>query len=126
MTRGRVLLLEDDLALRGLLVEALVGEDFDVQAFETIAQVVAAAHEHAGDVVVADYWGDSQRTLEATDREEIQRLGAIVPTVLLTGRSWAADNTALQLGARALIRKPFDLDYLLETVERVLTESAQA
>jgi DNA-binding response OmpR family regulator len=42
--------------------------------------------------------------------------------VLLTGRTWAADTTAQELGARALIRKPFDLDNLLETIELVVAE----
>jgi DNA-binding NtrC family response regulator len=43
--------------------------------------------------------------------------------VLLTGRSWAAETNAEELGVRALIRKPFDLDHLLQTVERALCES---
>jgi DNA-binding response OmpR family regulator len=35
MTRGPVLLLEDDTALRGLLMEALLGEGYEVIAFES-------------------------------------------------------------------------------------------
>jgi DNA-binding response OmpR family regulator len=46
--------------------------------------------------------------------------------ILLTGRSWAADMTATELGVRALIRKPFDLDNLLQTVEGVLSGEIQA
>jgi DNA-binding NtrC family response regulator len=42
--------------------------------------------------------------------------------VLLTGRTWAADTTAEELGARALIRKPFDLDRLLQIVEAAVAE----
>jgi DNA-binding NtrC family response regulator len=120
MTRGQVLLLEDDLALRGLLEEALVGEDFEVHAAVSYAEVRDVAARQAADLVIADFWGDSQRSLPEDERQEIRELGALLPLVLLTGRSWAADTTAAELGARALIRKPFDLDHLLQTVERAL------
>ncbi|MBV9543073.1 MAG: DNA-binding response regulator, partial [Chloroflexi bacterium] len=42
MSRARVLLLEDDMALRGLLHEALVAEDFDVLGFENVEDLRAA------------------------------------------------------------------------------------
>lgn len=124
MSRDRVLLLEDDLSLRGLLIEALAGEGFDVQACDSFPQIRNAAAEGQGDVVVADFWGVSQHTLPDAERQEIRQLGALVPLVLLTGRSWAVNMSARDLGAGALIRKPFDLDELLQTIERVLTETA--
>jgi two-component system nitrogen regulation response regulator GlnG len=122
MTRRRVLLLEDDLALRGLLLEALIGEGLDVRACESFPQLRAAAASGEGDLVVADFWGGSQRTLPENERREIRDLCSLVPVVLLTGRTWAADTTAQELGARALIRKPFDLDHLLQTVEVVVAD----
>jgi two-component system, NtrC family, nitrogen regulation response regulator GlnG len=122
MTRHRALLLEDDVALRDLLVEALGGEGFDVCACDSFEQVLDAAAKGAADVVVADFWGGSQRTLPDSDREEIRELCSYLPVVLLTGRTWAADTSAEELGARALIRKPFDLDYLLKTVETTVAE----
>jgi DNA-binding response OmpR family regulator len=70
--------------------------------------------------VVADFWGGSQRTLPDNELQEIRQLGSFLPVVLLTGRTWAADITASELGARALIRKPFDLDNLLQAVDSAL------
>jgi len=43
MTRHRALLLEDDLALRDLLLEALGGEGFEVHACDSFEQVLEAA-----------------------------------------------------------------------------------
>jgi two-component system, NtrC family, nitrogen regulation response regulator GlnG len=120
MSRGRVLLLEDDVALRGLLQEALQAEDFDVDVFDSYAQLRQAAAEQRGDVVVADFWGGGQRSLLDTDRTEIAELASLLPLILLTGRSWAADMTAGELGTRAIIRKPFDLDELMRTLEGAL------
>jgi two-component system nitrogen regulation response regulator GlnG len=123
MTRGRVLLLEDDAALRGLLMEALVDEGFDASVCESFAELREAAARGDGDIIVADFWGGSQRTLPENEREEIRELCSFAPVVLLTGRSWAAETNASELGVRALIRKPFDLDNLLQTIDRVLAGS---
>ncbi len=123
MLRRRVLLLEDDLALHSLLHEALAGEGFDVRSCDTFQEVRAAAAEHDADLVVADFWGGSQRSLPESERQEIHELCSFLPVVLLTGRTWAADTSAQELGARALIRKPFDLDHLLDTVEHAFSEA---
>src|SRR5262245_19807603 len=109
MTRGRVLLLEDDAALRGLLLEVLALEDFVVVQCDSYEEILRAAEAEEGDIIVADFWGGSQRTLDEDGRGQIQALTALRPVILLTGRSWAGETTAGELGARALMRKPFDL-----------------
>ena len=120
--RRRALLLEDDVALRELLVEAFVGEGYEVQSCDSFAEIREAAARAEADVVIADFWGGSQRTLPESDRDEIRELCSYLPVVLLTGRSWAADTTAEELGANALIRKPFDLEVLLRTVDRAVPD----
>jgi two-component system, NtrC family, nitrogen regulation response regulator GlnG len=120
--RRRALLLEDDVALRELLVEALGGEGFDVRQYHSFHEIRDAAAAGDGDIVVADFWGGSQRTLPESDRQEIRELCSYLPVVLLTGRTWAAETSATELGARALVRKPFDLDELLAIVEAAVAE----
>jgi DNA-binding response OmpR family regulator len=117
MTSRRALLLEDDIALRELLVDALAGEGFQVRTCNSFEEVRAAAARGDAELVVADFWGGSQRTLPESDRDEIRELCSYLPVILLTGRTWAADITAEELGAHAVIRKPFDLDFLLRTAE---------
>ena len=117
MDRRRALLLEDDVALRELLLEAFDGEDIEVVICESFVEVREAARRREADIVVADFWGGSQRTLPQSDRDDIRELASYLPMILLTGRTWAADTTAEELGARALLRRPFDLDDLLRTIE---------
>src|SRR5690348_6377284 len=124
MARRRALLLEDDVALRELLLEAFASEDIDVRTCDGFEQVRMAAARREADLVVADFWGGSQRTLPQSDRDDIRELCSYLPTILLTGRTWAAETTAEELGAHALIRKPFDLDNLLRTVELVVKPQA--
>jgi DNA-binding response OmpR family regulator len=122
LTGRRALLLEDDVALRDLLLEALSGEGFEVRPLSSFREVRDAAARSEADIVVADFWGGSQRTLPEGERQEIRELCSYLPVVLLTGRTWAAETTAEELGARALIRKPFDLDHLLQIVEATVAE----
>src|SRR5436305_13828020 len=112
MSRRRALLLEDDHALRDLLVEALLGEGFEVRPYDSFAEIREAALRREGEIVIADFWGGSQLALPDTERAEILELCSHLPVILLTGRTWAADTSATELGVRALIRKPFDLDNL--------------
>lgn len=123
MTRRRAIVLEDDQALRDLLIEALAGEGLEVAAAASFQEIRQAAARGDAEIVIADFWGGSQRTLPDSDRDEIRELCSYLPVILLTGRTWAADTSAEELGARALIRKPFDLDYLLRAVEAAVPSS---
>jgi DNA-binding NtrC family response regulator len=123
MAGRRALLLEDDSALRDLLLEAFASENLDVRACETFEEVRDLAARSEADLVVADFWGGSQRTLPDSDRDDIRELCSYLPVILLTGRTWASETSAEELGAHALIRKPFDLDDLLQTVEQAVKAS---
>jgi DNA-binding response OmpR family regulator len=117
MARRRALLLEDDVALRDLLLEAFATENVDVRTCDSYEEVREAAARAEADIVIADFWGGSQRSLPDSDRDDIRELCSYLPVILLTGRTWAAETSAEELGAHALIRKPFDLDDLLRTVQ---------
>lgn len=120
MSRGRVLLLEDDLALCGLLEEALASEHLEVLSCDSFESLFKAAQARSGDVVVADFWGGAHRALDDVARQQLRELGQLLPVVLLTGRSWAVGTTAEELGVRAIVHKPFDLNDLIETVNGIL------
>jgi DNA-binding response OmpR family regulator len=94
MSRGRVLLLEDDPALRGLLLEVLGLEDFDVRQCDSYEEIRRAAAAEQGDIIVADFWGGAQRTLNDDGRQQIRELTELLPVILLTGRTWASETTA--------------------------------
>jgi two-component system nitrogen regulation response regulator GlnG len=120
MAGRRALLLEDDGALRDLLLEAFSSEDIDVRTCDSFEEVRDLAARSEADLVVADFWGGSQRTLPQSDRDDIRELCSYLPVILLTGRTWASETSAEELGAHALIRKPFDLDDLLRSVEQAV------
>jgi two-component system phosphate regulon response regulator PhoB len=124
MAGRRALLLEDDVALRDLLLEAFASEDIEVRTCDTFEEVRDRAARSEADLVIADFWGGSQRVLPQSDRDDIRELCSYLPVILLTGRTWASETSAEELGAHALIRKPFDLDDLLRTIELVVNPQA--
>jgi len=74
---------------------------------------------------MVDFWGDSYTTLASDERDLLADFAQTVPTVLITGRNWASEEVAHELGLAALVRKPFDLDEVSEVV-RVWMAQAQA
>ena len=122
MAIGSVLLLEDDPIIRDM-VEAILSDDgHSVRVCGSFAQLldVAAMTPHA--VALADFWGMSHQTLSGDERGQVERLARTVPTILVTGRGWATDEAAHELGALAVVPKPCDVDHLSDLVTSSLTQ----
>ena len=102
MTVGpRVLLMEDQEVLLALLEELLTDDGIAVTVSRSLAETYAAAASGAIAVAVVDSWGASHETLEPAERQQIQHLAQLVPTVLVSGRVWARHVTAQELGRGA-------------------------
>jgi DNA-binding response OmpR family regulator len=113
---GPILVVDDDVAIRSTIAEILRLEGYSVRTAENGAEALKIFDEVRPRLVVLDMrmpildgWGFA-RGMKAR--------GINVPTLVLTaapaGRAWANE-----IGAQAHISKPFDLDVLVETVERL-------
>jgi len=117
---ARILLVEDDPGLRDALAEVLSERGYVVScAADGLAALAELAELPAPSVIlldlampVMDGW-----TFRAEQRRD-PRL-ADIPTIVLSA-SLDADPRSLDgLDPAAMLSKPFDLDRLLDTVERV-------
>jgi DNA-binding NtrC family response regulator len=108
--RRRVLVWEDDAALRSLLLDPLADDGYAVTVCSSLVELQRAASQGLGDVAVADSWGPSHRALNGEEREQIGQLGRHVPTVLLASRGWAHQTTAAELGVSVLLLEPMDIE----------------
>ena len=115
-----VLVVEDDPAVRAFVVEALHDEGYPVQVARDGAEAITALHEGAPPpdrlcLVLLDMM------LPKADGVDVLRaladLGAYVPVVAMSADR-ARLSEARAAGAQATVAKPFDLDRLIETVER--------
>lgn len=114
-TQCRVAVIEDDPDIRELLVEVLSDSDIGVDAAEHPA---ALSPSWSGDAIITD--GFTLPYRRANARELVRRLRERfgVPVVILTGQPEAVKD-ARELGAVAVITKPFDIGDLVATVRRV-------
>jgi two-component system, NtrC family, response regulator AtoC len=127
--KARILIVDDDAPVRDVLREFLDGEDYTVIEASNGMQaldLLSGSEEQLPDLVLLD---NKMPDLEGTEvLERMLEQGIDVPVILVTGNS-SANLTirAIQQGAAdyltkqtEAVNKPFDLDQLLETIQRVL------
>ncbi len=119
-----VLIVEDDDALRALLVTILADEGYRLHAVTDGVQALHVIARQSPAVIVLD------ALMPVMDGEEFARIYHALPPphapiVLLTsavGASGAAE-LGIRLGAAAVIRKPFNVDDFVATVKRFTSGS---
>ena len=119
---GTVLLLEDDNSLRRLLTFVLTEDGHDVRPCESAEEIRDLAAATPDALAVVDFWGDSHARLASDEWDQLADFAQTVPTVLVTGRDWASEEVAHELGLAALVRKPFDLDEVSEVVRSCVAQ----
>ena len=112
---GPIAIFDDDATVLGLLQDVLESEGFAVIVCRSPLELHQAAIRGAT-LAITDSWGPGHRMLDQAEREQIMALARLVPTVLASGRAWAAEVSAAELGLAALLPKPFDLQALLDVV----------
>ena len=118
----RIVVAEDERAVRESLTRALALEGYDVQSVADGAQALEALRERPADVVVLDVMMPVVDGLTACRvlRSEKNR----VPILLLTARTETSDRVAgLDAGADDYLPKPFALDELLARLRALLRRS---
>ncbi|MBV9578082.1 MAG: hypothetical protein JO057_05780 [Chloroflexi bacterium] len=112
-----VFLAEDNAPLRDLLCEALQDEGHQVFILPDMESVAEFAHTLGHGLAIVDGCGNSFAALHAVDRSRISSLATNVPTILITGRAWADTIDGNDLGLAGLLKKPLELQHLLELVD---------
>jgi CheY-like chemotaxis protein len=116
---ARILLVEDDPALRGTLAEVLEERGYEVVCAEHGADALShLGDEPAPNVILLDL---AMPVMDGWSFRNVQRKDprlASIPTVILSA-TLSADPRALDgLDADAALPKPFTLERLIETVQR--------
>jgi CheY-like chemotaxis protein len=123
--RRRLLVAEDDPAFRRYLHDALTAEGYEVveakHGIELLDQLNFASQDDDClgnfDVVVTDYHLPGLTGLEVL--EGLAAAGAAGRVVVISAfADEATVKWAISIGASAMLAKPFQLDELLEAIER--------
>src|SRR5512132_3366743 len=117
--RKRVLVIDDDLPLRGMLAAALRQHGFQVLLAGDGAEGHRALTIHNPDVILLDLampdvngWDFLQRL------QETGHLGTI-PIVVVSAHVTVQPQALLQMGVAAILPKPFNLSDLIDVIESV-------
>jgi two-component system sensor histidine kinase/response regulator len=122
--KARLLVIEDDAAMRGLTVETLEEEGYSVEAAADGPSGIALAHELRPDLILCDIMMtglDGYAVLAGLRRDPVS---ATTPVIFLTGMG---ESTALrkgmELGADDYLAKPFSRAGLVRAVAARLSRS---
>ena len=120
----RVLLVDDDVELTGLLGEFLAGEGFEVAVAADGEAAVQAALSSSPDLVILDVMLPRLNGFEVLRRI---RERSSVPVIMLTARGEAVDRiVGLELGADDYLPKPFNPRELAARARAVLRRARGA
>jgi DNA-binding response OmpR family regulator len=124
MARRRILVIEDDPAIRQVVVDALELEGYQPLEAGSFPDGLAAATRQDLDLLLLDLvlpGGDGLALLA-----ELRLARPTLPVIILTARGEEDDRVeGLRLGADDYVVKPFGVKELLARVEAVLRRSAE-
>ena len=124
----RILIADDDSAIRGMLRDYLEGEGFDVDEAATGTEVLTALDgEGAPDLVLMDVRMPDKSGIDVLREVSASRDGQL-PLIIMTAYGTAnVAIEAMQLGAYDYITKPFSMEELQMRIKAILkrTEKAQ-
>jgi DNA-binding response OmpR family regulator len=123
MTHGRILVVDDDSDIRGLVRELLDRRGFAVTEAKDGQEALRRVFEERPDLVVLDVampgldgWATLERIRELSD----------VPVVMLTAKATELEKTrGLRAGADDYVTKPFGRQELLARIEGLLRRTGR-
>ncbi len=117
-----ILVVDDDLELRGALVEQLaLYEEFNIEQASNTAQALGVTRKNPPDLVIMDVGlpdMDGREGVKLMRREGFKR-----PVIMLTGQDGEADTVlGLEAGANDYVSKPFKFSVLLARIRAHLRQ----
>jgi two-component system cell cycle response regulator DivK len=119
--KARILSVEDNAPLAQVMRTFLESQDFDVLEAADGEAAVRMAEETRPDLILMDVQLPLLSGFEATRRIRQKFALASIPIIAVTGFAMEQDAaSAYAVGCNAYITKPYDMDELLATIQRLL------
>lgn len=122
MSAYKILLADDEIALRFLLTETLSDEGYDITEVEDGLQAVQHLEKNIYDLVILDYMMPERTGVEVCEwLRSSKSPNRDLPVILLTAKALEKDKEkAKSAGASTYIVKPFSPMQLVDTVRQMV------
>lgn len=121
MSKGVVLVADDDNAIRTVLNQALKRAGFDVRITSNFSTLMQWVSNGDGDCVVSDVIMPDGDAFEILPK--IQGMRSDLPVILISAQNtFMTALKAQEAGAYEYLPKPFDLDTLTQITQRAISE----
>jgi DNA-binding response OmpR family regulator len=125
VSKVKIVLIDDEPDTIELMKAFLELYEFEVIGVTTGADGMQAINEHHPALLILDLMLPDIDGYELCETLRTQPETANLPIVMVTARtSWAEQRRGFQAGCDRYIRKPIDLNFLLDEIRAVLSERA--
>lgn len=114
----KILVVDDEADLREIVSSELEFMGANVFTAENVTEAQKILKENKIDLVISDIRMPGGTGIDLLDHIKTQ-YSTLLPVILITGFADITNEGAYALGAEALIHKPFKLDELLQTAEKL-------
>jgi two-component system phosphate regulon response regulator PhoB len=122
---GRILIVEDEQAIREMVCLALKQGGYDCQEAADTSEAVQCILEGIPDLILLDWMLPGMSGIDYARKLRHDKLTQGIPVIMLTARSQEADKVrGLETGADDYITKPFSTRELLARIKALLRRSA--
>ena len=121
MQAAKILIVDDETAIRDMIRMGLEMADFDCYEAADITEAYALTHDHSPDLILLDWMLPGGSGIELLRRLKKDEVTAGIPVIMLTAKA-SEDNKiqGLETGADDYIAKPFAPRELAARIKAVL------
>ncbi len=120
-SKGKILIADDEIDLRTLLTRVLANEGYDVKEASDGEEALKLIQIQKFDIAILDIKMPQVSGIEVL--KKMQHTSPTTQSIMLTGYSDLKHAMeAQEYGAKEFIGKPYKIDDILSTVERLLKE----
>jgi two-component system, OmpR family, phosphate regulon response regulator PhoB len=123
--RTKILIVEDEAAIRQMVCMALSHENYECQEAADTTQAQAKILETIPDLLLLDWMLPGLSGVEYARRLRVEKLTQDIPIIMLTARTEEEDKVrGLQSGVDDYITKPFSMRELMARIKALLRRAS--
>ena len=120
--KPKILVLDDDEAIRLLLKRILIQAGFDVQTHVELKGILTEGYDDRFDLIITNYVMDGMKGMAFV--KNLRGKGKKVPVVMITGTFYpGVFFAAKRVGINHIMAKPFREETVVQVVRRLLRQS---